>query len=129
MGGPLLGGFTQDLADAAGLSSFAGPWLAAAALLVFGALVTWAFVRPDPRDVAELARDAVTAAGAALDLRGVLRDPRLRLAIWAMLTGQAVMTLIMVVVPLHLHTNVALGEAVPGGHDRARGGHVCLWRR
>ncbi len=113
LGGPLLGGFTQDLADTAGLSPFAGPWLAAAALVVFGALVTWAFVRPDPRDVAEVARDAVTAAGAALDLRGVLRDPRLRLGIWAMLTGQAVMTLIMVVVPLHLHTNVALGEAVP----------------
>ena len=116
LGGPLLGGYTQDLANSVGLSPFAGPWLAAACMLVFAAVVTWAFVRPDPRDVADvadLARDTLAAAGEALDLRGVLRDRRVQLGIWAMLTGQAVMTLIMVVVPLHLHTIANLGEAVP----------------
>ena len=116
LGGPLLGGYTQDLASSVGLSPYAGPWLAAAGMLVFAALVTWAFVRPDPRDVADvadLARDTLAAAGKALDLRGALRDRRVQLGIWAMLTGQAVMTLIMVVVPLHLHTFANLEEAVP----------------
>lgn len=113
LAGPPLGGFMQDVAGEAGLSPLAGPWMAAAGLLVFAALVTWAFVRPDPRDVADLTQEPGADAGEALDLRGVLRDRRVQLGIWAMLTGQGVMTLIMVVVPLHLHTIANLGEAIP----------------
>ena len=113
LAGPPLGGFMQNVASDAGLSPLAGPWMAAAGLLLFAALVTWVFVRPDPRDVADLTQDSTAVTADALDLRGVLRDRRVQLGIWAMLTGQAVMTLIMVVVPLHLYTNGNLGEAVP----------------
>ena len=113
LAGPPLGGFMQDAVGAAGLSPLAGPWMAAAGLLLFSAFVTWAFVRPDPRDVADTTVEAAPEAGEALDLRGVLRDRRVQLGIWAMLTGQAVMTLIMVVVPLHLHSYADMGEAVP----------------
>lgn len=113
LGGPLLGGFAQELAGAGGLSPLAGPWFAAAGLLLFSALVTWAFVRPDPRDVADPTPEAAPAVGEPLDLRGVLRDRRVQLGILAMLTGQGVMTLIMVVIPLHLDSYADLGEAVP----------------
>lgn len=113
LGGPLLGGYAQELAGAGGLSPLAGPWFAAAGLLLFSGLVTWAFVRPDPRDVADPTPEAAPADGEPLDLRGVLRDRRVQLGVWAMLTGQGVMTLIMVVVPLHLHDIAGLGDAVP----------------
>lgn len=113
LAGPPLGGFMQDVAGSAGLSPLAGPWMAAAGLLLFSALVTWAFVRPDPRDVADLTQEPLSGADEALDLRGVLRDRRVQLGIWAMLTGQGVMTVIMVVVPLHLHTIADLSEAIP----------------
>ncbi|MYD95622.1 MAG: MFS transporter [Chloroflexi bacterium] len=113
LGGPLLGGYAQELAGAGGLSPLAGPWFAAAGLLLFSALVTWAFVRPDPRDVADPTPEAPPADGEPPDLRGVLRDRRVQLGILAMLTGQGVMTLIMVVIPLHLDSYADLGEAVP----------------
>ena len=57
--------------------------------------------------------EAPPADGQPLDLRGVLRDRRVQLGILAMLTGQGVMTLIMVVIPLHLDSYADLGEAVP----------------
>ena len=113
LGGPLLGGFAQEVAEARGLSYLAGPWVAASGLLLFSALVTWVFVRPDPREAADTTLDAAPEAGEALDLRSVLRDRRVQLGIWAMLTGQGVMTLIMVVVPLHMHSFAELGESVP----------------
>ncbi|MDE2901501.1 MAG: MFS transporter [Chloroflexota bacterium] len=113
IGGPLLGGYAQELAGAGGLSPLAGPWFAAAGLLLFSALVTWAFVRPDPRDVADPTPEAAPADGEPTDLRGVLRDRRVQLGILAILTGQGVMTLIMVVIPLHLDSYADLGEAVP----------------
>ena len=113
LAGPPLGGFMQDVAGNAGVSPLAGPWMAAAGLLLFSALVTWVFVRPDPRDVADVTPEVAPVADQAPNLRGVLRDRRVQLGIWAVLTGQGVMTLIMVVMPLHLDSIANMGEAVP----------------
>ena len=104
VGGPLLVVFTMSPARSIGLPEFAGPWLATSVALTFAALVTWLFVRPDPQDIAFTDRAVEDDTNGASDsISGAFANSSIQVGVLAMLVGQAAMTLVMVVVPLHMH--------------------------
>ena len=95
VGGPLIVGVSTELAERAGIEPFAGPWLAAAVLIVVAVTLILTFVRPDPRDMAiESPSDVVTRGGGldagARPLREIFRAFNVRVAVLAMLVGQLV---------------------------------------
>ncbi len=104
VGGPLLVVFTTGPARSIGLPEFAGPWMATSIALLFAALVTWVFLRPDPQDLALTDRVVENDAHGACDsMSSALANGSIQVGVLAMLVGQAAMTLVMVVVPLHMH--------------------------
>ena len=104
VGGPLLVVFTTGPARSIGLPEFAGPWIATSIALLFAALVTWVFLRPDPQDLALTDRVIEDDPGGACDsMSSALANGSIQVGILAMLVGQAAMTLVMVVAPLHMH--------------------------
>jgi MFS family permease len=112
VGGPALVGPLGQLALRLGLPELAGPMLGGAALFALGAALLFAMLRPDPRTVAlGLAADLAAETGRAAETgpgRGVtevLRGPLPRLALTAMLVGQATMSLVMSVTSLHMHNH------------------------
>lgn len=106
VGGPLLVDPAEQWALARELPGAMGPFLISAFLLLLGTLVVFVFVRPDPLDLGRALEgvkplDKRTALP-ALDMRLILKRPALRLSILAMTIGQMVMTLLMVITPLHM---------------------------
>ena len=124
VGGPLLVKPAVDLAKGQGFHEHVGPFWIGAALMVLSLVLLLFALRPDPKELAaRLARegDSAKAAdgpeesspGSADDRdrtpRGLqqvvrlLRLPDVQLAIAAMAIGQLVMTLLMVITPLHMN--------------------------
>jgi MFS family permease len=114
VGGPLLVGPTSRWATSVGLHEQTGPfWLAA--LIAAGAMVlTFLFLRPDPLSLGRhFAAPGQSHDEAATNrsLGAIFADNRLRLAIAALVIGQMVMTMIMVITPLYMaHHQHGLGE-------------------
>jgi MFS family permease len=111
IGGPALVGPMGRVAEYFQADALAGPWFAAAALLLVGLAIIGVFLRPDPRDIArELAREqAATATAAATaastrvrPLRAILAQPGTRVAISSMVVGQLVMVMLMSMTSLHM---------------------------
>lgn len=106
VGGPLLVDPAEQWALASDLPGAMGPFLIAGVLLLLGTLVIFIFVRPDPLDLGRTLEGVKPlesrAALPALNIRLILKRPALRLSILAMTIGQLVMTLLMVITPLHM---------------------------
>jgi len=95
-----------------GLLSTTGPYAASALLSLICLVLVYFFLRPDPLLIGRAIEEAygTVASKAARDERGrtlwqTLADPRVRLAIAALMISQFVMTYLMVIMPLHMMHN------------------------
>lgn len=106
VGGPLLVGPAGALAQSWGMPEMAGPYAAAAALLLVALTLVFLALRPDPAHVRHLveggATEAEASADAGLSLLTLFRRPMVQVAVVALIVGQLVMTLLMVITPLHM---------------------------
>lgn len=107
VGGPLLVGPTSAFAERLGLEPNAGPYLLGAGLLAIAATMAMLFLRPDPlrfgKQFDAPALDAYGNIMASRTARAIFADHTVQLAVASMVVGQLVMTLIMVITPVHMH--------------------------
>lgn len=113
--GPLLVGPTGRLALSGGFDELTGPFGAAMLLFVAAGLVIFALLRPDPRDigraVARLYPTEHLDLEQARPLRVIFRQPAPLLALVAMVFGQVVMVMLMVITGLYMtHHDHGLGD-------------------
>jgi MFS family permease len=99
--GPLIVGPSGRWAERAGVNELAGPYLAALVILAVAALATFAWLRPDPRDVgrkmAEKHPERTVHQGPARSIYQILRTPAASVAVLALALSQMVMVMMMVV--------------------------------
>ena len=114
--GPLLVPVAANLAAQLGLPANAGPYYMAAGLSALSLILAFVLLRPDPI-VLSRAQDrteqAASSAPPPLErpLSEIFARPLVQLAIAAMVIGQLVMTLIMVITPVHMsHMAHSTGE-------------------
>jgi MFS family permease len=111
--GPLLVGPAGSLATRAGIDELVGPYGAGLVLFIIAATIVFIWLRPDPLQVAkELATQDQSIKQSSQSLRTVsdiLRKPGVFVAIIAMVIGQVVMVMVMVITSLHMK---ALGHAL-----------------
>lgn len=121
VGGPFLVVPATGLARSLGMPDYAGAFLLGAGLVALATLVAFALLRPDPKVVAlHLARGGGPGVGEKGDpeaglralrgLRAIFRRRAVWVALAAMVIGQLVMTLLMVITPLHMHR---MGHGTP----------------
>ena len=106
VGGPLLVSPSTWLASYIGLHAHAGPYLISVALAALALMLTLVLLYPDPMKVGKaLAKDlnGVEEKNTGRKLWQILVDRTVRLGVAAMTIGQFVMTLIMVITPLHMN--------------------------
>lgn len=106
VGGPLLVSPAVSFAEARDFVGNTGPYWAAAILYMVGLLTLFIFLRPDPRQISQQIGEAEwqeKATGIVRPLSQIFRQPLVLLAIAAMAIGQLVMTLLMVITPLHMN--------------------------
>ena len=111
--GPLFVGPAGRWAASRGLGELAGPYAASFVLLMIAALVLFAGLRPEPRELARAfaSRGAPTAAAdEPRPLRRILEDRLAVVAIVSMIVGQVVMVMLMVMTSVHMT-----------GHDHSLG--------
>jgi MFS family permease len=103
--GPVLAGPAGRLAARAGLNELLGPYGASAALFAAAAAVIAIALRPEPALLVRATTAAPTAAGGAVLPRGireVYAERTVQIATAAMVVGQLVMVMLMVITPLHM---------------------------
>lgn len=104
--GPRMVVPTGAVAGRFGIDELAGPYFAAALLLLAGGTLIAVALRPDPRDfgrtIAGADQTAAVAPGPGRNYRDVLRESPARLALAAMVGGLFVMIMVMVITPLHM---------------------------
>jgi MFS family permease len=103
--GPLLVGPMGRWSLQLGFPELTGAYAASAGMFVLALVVVFALLRPDPRDVGRLlALDAETEAQArtARPLGVIFRQPAVLAAVAAMVFGQVVMVMLMVITALHM---------------------------
>jgi MFS family permease len=118
VGGPLLVGPASYFMDRFGLNPDAGPYILAALLIFLAVGMIFLLLRPDPKELSILveAETASVTSSSKVDgrpgmskLSAILQRHGVQLALMAMIIGQLVMTLLMVITPLHMrhhdHTN------------------------
>ena len=106
--GPLLIGPMGNFVRTLGMDELAGAYIATLILFAISAIVVFAGLRPDPRDlgkqVAEQYPDpaSISLTGEARPIFEILRQPAALVAVIAMSLGQVVMVAIMVITSLHM---------------------------
>lgn len=104
--GPFVAGPAGALIGPWGIDELAGAYLVAAILFAIGAVVVFAGLRPDPREigiqVAEQFPETVAGSGEVRSVLQILRVPAAQVAIVSMVLGQMVMVLVMVITSLHM---------------------------
>ncbi len=100
--GPNLVGISGDVAVSVGLPRLAGPYLVPLGLVALAALLSFALLRPDPRELADESAGPGQADGPPANVGALLRRPTVALAVLALVGGQFVMVLIMTMTPLHM---------------------------
>jgi MFS family permease len=106
--GPLLIGPMGNMVRTLGMDELTGAYLATLVLFLIAAVVVFAGLRPDPRDlgrqVAAAHPDPALRAfsGEARPIFAILRQPAALVAVSAMALGQVVMVAIMVITSLHM---------------------------
>lgn len=103
--GPRLVPFASDIMENLGVNPQSGPYFAASMVLAVGALLLFSFLRPDPMVLGKQLADEegeVKVGETERPLSEIFSSNFVRLAVLAMVLGQLVMTLIMVITPLHM---------------------------
>ena len=100
--GPNLVGPSGAFATSVGLPANAGPYLVPIVLVGLAAIVSFAFLRPDPYELADHASTAQPGDAPAAPLAQILARPAVLISIVALVVGQFVMVLIMTMTPLHM---------------------------
>ena len=104
--GPLMVGPMGTWSQQFGWDELAGPYFASLVLFAFAAMAIAIFLRPDPRDVGrEVARlypDTLLKNGTTRRLTTILRQPAVIVAMVAMILGQMVMVMLMVITSLYM---------------------------
>jgi len=103
--GPLLVGPLGLFARSIGMDELAGAYMITLVLFVIAAIVVFAGLRPDPRDLGrEIAAQypEETPHGATRSIGEILRQPAALMAVTAMVLGQVVMVAIMVITSLDM---------------------------
>jgi MFS family permease len=108
--GPLIVAPSGLLASTRGVDELAGPYAAAIVLYAVAAAVSFALLRPEPRDlgrvVAALEPEEINGAAApARPVLEILRGRLAGLAVAAMVFGQVVMIMVMVMTSLHMRSH------------------------
>jgi MFS family permease len=106
--GPLLVTPSGRLANWAGLGEMAGPYLAGAVMFAASAVIMGLFLRPEPKQIADLiaaAEEDGVPARPGRSVAGVAADPDVRTAVLAMIGSYAVMVMVMGMTSLHMHHN------------------------
>lgn len=103
--GPLLVGPMGMVAHSVGLDELAGAYMATLVLFAIAALVVFAGLRPDPRELgiqvaAEYPEE--TPHGRTRPIHVIFRQPAALMAVSAMALGQVVMVAVMVITSLHM---------------------------
>ena len=117
--GPWLAPIAGALAVSAGLPKYAGPFLVPVVFVGAAAILTFLFLRPDPFALVHEANVHRETDAPALPVREILARPAVLVAIAALMAGQATMTLIMTMTPLHLtdhHHGLETVGLVISGH-------------
>ena len=114
--GPNLIQVSGDFADSIGLPRLSGPYLVPVVLVGIAALLSWALLRPDPRDLADRPATPQVDDLPPAQIGRLLRRPAVALAVLALIAGQFVMVLIMTITPLHMtdhgHNLAAVGIVI-----------------
>jgi len=104
--GPFVAGPAGALIRSWGINELAGAYLVSLALFAVAALVVFAGLRPDPREigrqVAEKFPETMSGSGAVRSVAEIFRQPAARVAVISMVLGQMVMVLVMVITSLHM---------------------------
>ena len=130
----LLSSIVRSYAKGINLPEIEFGWYLGSAFMLIAGLIVWFFLRPDPRDLALLERSeaqglallerseahalalqtsSFTTSDVSANLEGrswatLLERPGIRLALSSMTFGQAVMVMLMVLMPLHAdHLGIA----------------------
>src|SRR5574341_502127 len=105
----LFSGPIETVMEGAGVPELAWPYLVSLVLLIIAAGVIFVLLRPDPRDVGrEIAslptRQQASAPSniSARPISVIIRQPAALVAMSAMIFGQAVMIMLMVITSLHM---------------------------
>ena len=95
-----------NFAISIGMDELAGAYITTLVLFALAAILVFAGLRPDPRDVGrELAKqypEVIPQGGESRSILQILREPAAITAVTAMVLGQLVMVAIMVVTSLHM---------------------------
>ena len=104
--GPLLVEPATRWSQRMGLPAYTGPFLLAAGLMLLVTILIILFLRPDPlslnRQVVPATVNSMADPKVKTPLHDIFNTPRIRLGVAAMVIGQLVMVLFMVVTPLHM---------------------------
>ena len=109
--GPLMAGPVARMVKAAGYDELAGPFGVMLVLFALGAFVVFAWLRPEPKDLARTlghSAGARVADGPARRIGEIVQYRAAAVAMTAMVFGQLVMVMLMTITPLHMR-----------GHDHA----------
>ena len=121
--GPLIAGPMSRIAAGLGLDELSGPYGASTGLFVAAAAVIFLFLRPEPRDLSRAI--AGQGAGPAAPREPTRTIPEIyaqrpaQVATAAMVCGQLVMVMLMVITPLHMrghHHAISTISYVISGH-------------
>lgn len=121
--GPFVAGPAGSLVGSWGVDELAGAYLVAAVLFAIGALVVFAGLRPDPREIGKLVAEqfpeTLIKHRHVRPLLEIFRQPAALVALLSMVLGQMVMVLVMVITSLHMRGhdhNLADISAVIASH-------------
>ncbi|MFZ1753916.1 MAG: MFS transporter [Caldilineaceae bacterium] len=120
VGGPLLVAPATHLAENFSMTADAGPYLLGAGLMAVAMVVVFLLLRPDPKTIGALLESQEEAARpvgtvrSTRTLRQILGQETVLVALAAMIIGQLVMTLLMVITPLHMRHNDHTTAAISG---------------
>lgn len=117
--GPWLVPLAQNFAVKLNLPPLAGPYLVPVLFVAIAAALSFVLLRPDPFALADESALHEESADARVPIRTILTRPIVLAAIAALVGGQATMTLIMTMTPLHLtdhHHGLETVGLVISGH-------------
>jgi MFS family permease len=121
--GPLLVPLSTGWMNSIGMSEWAGPFVISVLLLVITIAVVFLFLRPDPQQLGqatanqEAAEDPQNIENIAVDgrpLREIFAAPMVQLAVLSMVMSFFVMTVLMVITPLHMDRHDHSTSAISG---------------
>ena len=104
--GPQLVGPSSRWAHQAGINELAGPYLTAMIIYSLAALVITIFLRPDPREIGakitEMDTETAVQSGPTRTVSQIFLTPGAFVAVSAMVIGQVVMVMLMVITSLYM---------------------------